>query len=165
MASLARNFIRQSISLSAQPSRLLAARGGVSYFMKTFARCNSNTTDPKGKPKPQTVTISFIDRDGDKISVKGKVGDSLLDVAKDNDIDLEGACEGTLSCSTCHLIFNQEEMDKLNLDEPADEELDMLDLAYGLTDTSRLGCQITVTKDFEGITLTIPKAHRDVRSA
>jgi len=48
---------------------------------------------------------------------------------------LQGACEGTLSCSTCHLIFKQEEMDKLNLEEPTDEELDMLDLAYGLTDT------------------------------
>jgi ferredoxin len=48
---------------------------------------------------------------------------------------LTGACEGTLSCSTCHLIFSQKEMDKLNLEEPTDEELDMLDLAFGLTDT------------------------------
>ncbi|XP_022797237.1 adrenodoxin, mitochondrial-like [Stylophora pistillata] len=74
-----------------------------------------------------------------------------------------GACEGTLSCSTCHLIFEPEEMKTLNLDEPSDEELDMLDLAYGLEDTSRLGCQIIVTKNFEGITLRVPKAHRDVR--
>lgn len=109
------------------------------------------------------VSVSFIDRDGDKMTVNAKIGDSLLDVAKDNDLDLEGACEGTLSCSTCHLIFDPEEMKTLNLDEPSDEELDMLDLAYGLEDTSRLGCQIIVTKNFEGITLRVPKAHRDVR--
>ncbi|EDO42064.1 predicted protein, partial [Nematostella vectensis] len=108
------------------------------------------------------VSITFVDRDGDRQTVKAKVGDSLLDVAKDNDVDLEGACEGTLSCSTCHLIFDAKEMAKLNLDEPTDEELDMLDLAYGLTDTSRLGCQITVSKSFEGITLSIPQA-RDAR--
>lgn len=46
-----------------------------------------------------------------------------------------GACEGTLSCSTCHIIFKPEEMAALNLDEPSDEELDMLDLAYGLEKT------------------------------
>lgn len=109
------------------------------------------------------VTVNFIDRDGDKMTVNAKVGDSLLDVAKDNDVDLEGACEGTLSCSTCHLIFKPDEMDKLKLDEPSDEELDMLDLAYGLEDTSRLGCQIIVTKNFEGITVRVPKAHVDIR--
>lgn len=48
---------------------------------------------------------------------------------------ITGACEGTLSCSTCHLIFEPEEMKTLNLDDPSDEELDMLDLAYGLEDT------------------------------
>ena len=47
---------------------------------------------------------------------------------------LSGACEGTLACSTCHLIFTKEDYDKLP-EEPTDEELDMLDLAYGLTDT------------------------------
>ena len=45
-----------------------------------------------------------------------------------------GACEGTLTCSTCHLIFSKEVYDSLP-DKPTDEELDMLDLAYELTDT------------------------------
>ncbi|CAH3035413.1 unnamed protein product [Pocillopora meandrina] len=123
----------------------------------------ASTSTSKAKEKKDVVTVSFIDRDGDKMTVSAKIGDSLLDVAKDNDLDLEGACEGTLSCSTCHLIFEPEEMKTLNLDDPSDEELDMLDLAYGLEDTSRLGCQIIVTKAFEGITLRVPKAHRDVR--
>jgi len=123
----------------------------------------AGTSSSKAKEKREMVTINFIDRDGDLMTVNAKVGDSLLDVAKDNDVDLEGACEGTLSCSTCHLIFKPDEMSKLNLDEPSDEELDMLDLAYGLEETSRLGCQIIVTKDFKGITLRVPKAHRDIR--
>lgn len=49
-------------------------------------------------------------------------------------INITGACEGTLACSTCHVILNQEDYDRLP-DEPCDEELDMLDLAYGLTNT------------------------------
>lgn len=48
-------------------------------------------------------------------------------------IDL-GACEGTLSCSTCHIIFKKEDFDRLP-DKPSDEEMDMLDLAFGLCDT------------------------------
>ena len=80
------------------------------------------------------VNITFVDRDGDEHSVKAKVGDTLLEVAKEFDIDLEGACEGTLSCSTCHLIVNPEWYEKIP-DPLTEEEQDMLDLAYGLTDT------------------------------
>lgn len=73
------------------------------------------------------------------------MGDSLFDVIVNNDIDIDGfgACEGTLACSTCHLIFKPEDFEKLN-EKPTDEELDMLDLAYGLTDFSRLGCQVGI---------------------
>ena len=80
------------------------------------------------------VNITFIDRDGDEHIVQAKVGDTLLEVAKDFDIDLEGACEGTLSCSTCHLIVTPDWYDKIP-DPLTEEEQDMLDLAYGLTDT------------------------------
>ena len=52
-----------------------------------------------------------------------------------NNLFLSGACEGTLACSTCHLVFDPEQYEKLNLEPPSEEELDMLDLAYGLTDT------------------------------
>ena len=80
------------------------------------------------------MNITFIDRDGEEQVVRGKVGDSLLEVAKEFDIDLEGACEGTLSCSTCHLVIDPEWYDKIP-DPLTEEEQDMLDLAYGLTDT------------------------------
>ncbi|XP_039369165.1 adrenodoxin, mitochondrial isoform X3 [Mauremys reevesii] len=82
------------------------------------------------------VTVHFINRDGDKLTAEGKVGDSLLDVVVDKNLDIDGfgACEGTLACSTCHLIFEDHIFEKL--DAITDEEMDMLDLAYGLTETS-----------------------------
>jgi ferredoxin-1, mitochondrial len=93
---------------------------------------------------------------GERIKVKGKEGDSLLDVVVNNNIDLDGfgACEGTLTCSTCHLIFSKPDFEKLP-DKPGDEELDMLDLAYDLTDTSRLGCQIYLSKDMNGLEVKV----------
>ncbi|NWH64402.1 ADX protein, partial [Geococcyx californianus] len=81
------------------------------------------------------ITVHFINRDGEKLTAKGKPGDSLLDVVVDNNLDIDGfgACEGTLACSTCHLIFEDHIFEKL--DAITDEEMDMLDLAYGLTET------------------------------
>jgi len=66
--------------------------------------------------------------------VAAKIGDTLLEVAKEFDIDVEGACEGTLSCSTCHLIVDPAWFDKIP-DLLTEEEQDMLDLAYSPTDT------------------------------
>ena len=101
------------------------------------------------------VNITFIDRDSDRIKVAAKVGDTLLDVAKDNDIDVEGACGGTLTCSTCHQIFEKVDFDKIP-EIATDEELDLLEMAHGLTDTSRLGCQVDVSNEMEGIVLKVP---------
>ena len=73
-----------------------------------------------------------------------------------------GACEGSLACSTCHVIVEPEFYDKM--EEPTDEENDMLDLAPGLTETSRLGCQVIMSKEFDGMTVTLPNATRNVQS-
>jgi ferredoxin len=78
-------------------------------------------------------TVHFITPEGEKIDVKATEGDSMLDLAQRYDIELECACEGSLACSTCHVICEQEYYDKM--EEPTDEENDMLDLAFGLTDT------------------------------
>jgi len=67
------------------------------------------------------------------VTVEANEGESLLDVARANDLDVEGACEASLACSTCHLILDESSFDKL--EEPSDEENDMLDLAFGLSDT------------------------------
>nr|XP_009682112.1 PREDICTED: adrenodoxin, mitochondrial [Struthio camelus australis] len=111
------------------------------------------------------ITVHFINRDGDKLTAKGKVGDSLLDVVVDNNLDIDGfgACEGTLACSTCHLIFEDHIFKKL--DAITDEEMDMLDLAYGLTETSRLGCQICLKKSMNDMTVRVPEAVADARQS
>ncbi|XP_040049878.1 adrenodoxin [Gasterosteus aculeatus] len=111
------------------------------------------------------VTVNFINRDGEKISVKGSPGDSLLDIVINEDLDFDGfgACEGTLACSTCHLIFDEETYKSLG--PVTDEEMDMLDLAYGLTDTSRLGCQICLTKSLEGVVARVPESVADIRQS
>ena len=86
------------------------------------------------RPAPGTgCKVNFITREGETVTVEANVGESLLDVARANDLDVEGACEASLACSTCHLILDEASFDKL--EEPSDEENDMLDLAFGLSDT------------------------------
>ena len=127
--------------------------------IKPFTRIRKESTASTTK---KTINVFFVDRDGDKVQAKAKVGTNLLDVAIDNQIDLEGACEGTLSCSTCHLILRKE--DYAQVKPPSDEENDMLDLAFGLTETSRLGCQIVVSDKMEGWVFVVPKEVADARS-
>ena len=114
--------------------------------------------------KREEVKVTFIRTNGEKMEAKGKEGDNLLDIIVDNDLDIDGfgACEGTLACSTCHLIFKQKDFDTLP-EEATDEELDMLDLAYGLTDTSRLGCQVCMTKAMSGLEVNVPEGVNDQR--
>ncbi|KAL6258861.1 hypothetical protein P5V15_010807 [Pogonomyrmex californicus] len=114
--------------------------------------------------KKNEVTITFVKANGERIKAKGKVGDSILDIVVNNDIDLNGygACEGTLTCSTCHLIFPKDVYDNLPV-KPTDEENDMLDLAQEQTDTSRLGCQITMTEELDGIEVRVPAGINDAR--
>lgn len=88
----------------------------------------------------KTIKVVFVKPGGEKVTVDAKIGDSMLEVAHANKIDVEGACGGETACSTCHIILKPEVYSKL---PPASEaEEDMLDLATGLTKTSRLGCQV-----------------------
>lgn len=98
--------------------------------------------------------LTFIEPSGEEIDVDFEEGDTILDVALDNDIEIEGACGGECACSTCHVILDKENFDLL--EEPDEEEEDMLDLALGLTDTSRLGCQIKLTSNENGMRVTLP---------
>jgi ferredoxin len=107
-----------------------------------------------GRLNAKTVTVTYIEPSGDEKVVQAEVGKNLLDIAHENDIELEGACGGELACATCHLIFEKEMYD--TLPEKEDEEDDMLDLAFELTDTSRLGCQICVREDMDGMKVRIP---------
>lgn len=100
--------------------------------------------------------IVFVEPSGETRAVAAPVGLSLLEIAQQNDIDIEGACEGSLACSTCHVIVDPAWTDRL---EPiTDDEEDMLDLAFGVTRTSRLGCQIIMTPSLDGLTVALPSA-------
>ncbi|XP_069749071.1 ferredoxin 1b isoform X2 [Narcine bancroftii] len=102
------------------------------------------------------LTVHFINQNNEKKTIVSKEGETLLNVVKQNfDIDGFGTCEGCLSCSTCHLIFHDKTFEIL--DDAKEEELDMLDLAFGRTQTSRMGCQICLKKSLDGMTVKIPK--------
>jgi len=109
----------------------------------------------------KVIRITFINADGTEKEIEAEIGLSVLEVAKKNDIDLEGACEGALACSTCHVIIDKDFYKKLP--QASEEEEDMLDLAFGLTETSRLGCQIIVSEYMEGIKITVPSATRNIK--
>jgi 2Fe-2S ferredoxin len=104
--------------------------------------------------------ITFIERDGTRRELDAPVGMSVMEVARRHDIDIEGACEGSLACSTCHVIVDAEWYGRLR--EASEEEEDMLDLAFNLTRTSRLGCQIVVTEELDGLVVQLPAAIRNL---
>ena len=104
--------------------------------------------------------ITFIERDGTRCELDAPVGMSVMEVARRHDIDIEGACEGSLACSTCHVIVDPEWYEILPTAK--EDEEDMLDLAFGLTHTSRLGCQIIVTEELDGLTVSLPAATRNM---
>lgn len=105
------------------------------------------------------IKFKFINKDKSITEVESEIGKTLLQVAHENDIDLEGACESSLACSTCHVILEKSLYTKLK--QPVPEEEDLLDLAFGLTETSRLGCQVIVDKYFENSVIKLPKATRN----
>lgn len=107
----------------------------------------------------EKIKVIFVEGD-QETEIEALVGLSILEVAHQNDIDLEGACEGSLACATCHVILDEEFYHKLK--EPEEAEEDMLDLAFGLTHTSRLGCQIILTKELEGMRIILPSATRNI---
>src|SRR5246127_2962836 len=104
--------------------------------------------------------MTFIKQDGTPVEVEAPLGLSVLEIAHRNDIDLEGACEGSLACSTCHVIVDPEWYDLL--EEASEDEEDMLDLAFNLTKTSRLGCQMSIAEQLDGLTVRLPEAARNL---
>lgn len=99
--------------------------------------------------------MTFIMPDGSKREVEAPVGETLLTIAQRNGIaQLEGACEGVMACSTCHVVVDGAYF--AMMPEPVEEEDDMLDFAYGLALTSRLGCQVVMTNELDGLVVRVP---------
>lgn len=136
--------------------RPAAFRGMAGLAPSRVARHNAAPVDPSAA----VVRVTFVDSDGERVAVEAREGQNVLDVAHQNDIELEGACEGSLACSTCHVVLSEEVYDRL--EEPGDEENDMLDMAFGLTETSRLGCQVVLSPDIDGAEFVIPAATRNM---
>ena len=105
--------------------------------------------------------MTFIEKDGTRREVDAPTGLSVLEIAHKHGIDIEGACEGSLACSTCHVVVDPTWFAKLA--RPTEDEEDMLDLAFGLTRTSRLGCQIVITPKLDGLVVKLPAATRNAQ--
>ncbi|KAI1396252.1 ferredoxin [Hypoxylon fuscum] len=117
------------------------------------------------EPKPgEELYVTFVDKEGNEHKIAVAPGDNLLDIAQAHDLEMEGACGGSCACSTCHVIIADEDYyDKMP--EPEDDENDMLDLAFGLTETSRLGCQVVMTKELDGLTVKLPSMTRNLQAS
>lgn len=152
------------------PKRALLTRMStieVPFSKKTFIRPFSVTV-PKfhGHIKlpelGKALHITFITKDGNQVKCEVAEGDNLMDIAQHFGLDVEGACGGSCACSTCHMIIDPDFYDAIP--EPSDDENDMLDLAFGLTETSRLGCQVIMTPELNGVRVALPAMTRNLQA-
>ena len=105
--------------------------------------------------------VRFVSADGKRVvEAEAPAGTRLLDLAQNNDQPLEGACEGAMACSTCHVLIAAADLDKLP--PPSDEEDDMLDFAYGVSRTSRLACQIWLSAGLESLEVRMPPGSQNM---
>lgn len=105
------------------------------------------------------VSVTYVLKDGSKKTLKGNIGSNVMHLAQQNGVEIEGACEASLACSTCHVYVREDYVAKLP--EADEKEDDMLDMAPFLKSNSRLSCQIILTKEVDGIEVTLPPATRN----
>jgi 2Fe-2S ferredoxin len=102
------------------------------------------------------VKVVFIERNGTRRELSAPADTTLLRVAQSAGLDMEGACEGSMACSTCHVLVDPDWVARLPAPSTAEE--DMLDLTYGVARNSRLACQITLSPELDGLIVTLPAA-------
>jgi ferredoxin-2, mitochondrial len=107
------------------------------------------------------VKVTFITAQDQRIAAEAAPGTRLLEAGQNAGLPLEGTCEGQMACSTCHVIVAPEWFDRL--DAASDDEEDMLDLAAGVTRTSRLSCQIVLSEALDGLEVHVPEEARDMQ--
>lgn len=129
----------------------------ISTFASPLLHDGYEWKDPQ--TEEEVVNIVYITKDGERVPIRGKIGDNAMYLAQRYGLEVEGACEASLACTTCHVYVNDEFFDKL---EPAEEkEEDLLDMAPFLKTNSRLGCQIILSKELEGMEISLPAATRN----
>ena len=99
--------------------------------------------------------IIFTTPDGKEHEVTVDDGVSVMEAGRDANLGIEGTCGGCLSCATCHVIVDDDWYERTGA--PGEDEDDMLDLAFGLEKTSRLGCQISMSAELDGLRVAIPE--------
>lgn len=107
------------------------------------------------------VRITFVTAQDQRIATEAAVGTRLLEAGQNAGLPLEGTCEGQMACSTCHVVVAPAWFDKLAA--ASEDEEDMLDLAAGVTRTSRLSCQILLTEALDGLEVRVPEEARDMQ--
>ncbi|CDW51883.1 Fer2 domain containing protein [Trichuris trichiura] len=122
-----------------------------------IAGCRFASVNSEAKKR---ISAAFVAPDGKRYVGQSDVGDTLLDVVVKCNLPIDGfgICGGALACSTCHVILKKEDYDRIP-NAPCDDETDLLDMALGLTKTSRLACQIQLTEDLEGIEVSLPEGN------
>lgn len=177
LSSLARtsHCIRRSLPSVPRSSpiqrQIQISRQSLRAFSTTPTQRHGHLTPPT---PGQERHVTFIDKDQTAHTFTVSDGDNLLDIAQANDLEMEGACGGSCACSTCHVIVcdNANEGVEGNkgewfekMEEPSDDENDMLDLAFGLTETSRLGCQVVMSKELDGLVVKLPSMTRNLQAS
>lgn len=159
--------LKSSIWHSSKINQLLSPRISLANSSAHIRNFNTTRIQRHGhihKPKPgEELHITFITKEGEQKTYEVAEGDTVLDIAQAYNLDMEGACGGSCACSTCHVIIDPEFYDEIP--EPDDDENDMLDLAFGLTETSRLGCQVKMTKELDGVRVALPAMTRNLQSS
>ena len=125
----------------------------VNSFSTSFLRKHSE--DPNAPPG--RIPVIFILKDGQEVEALARDGEIALRLAQRYDVPMEGACEASLACTTCHCyVEDDEHFDKIP--EATEEEEDLLDKAPFLSTNSRLGCQILISDELSGVRLRLPRA-------
>jgi 2Fe-2S ferredoxin len=100
--------------------------------------------------------IVFIGRDGTRYELDGENASTVMETAIKSGVPgIEAECGGACACATCHVYVDEAWAEKTGEPEPMEE--DMLDFAYDVRPTSRLSCQIRVSEELDGLTVTVPK--------
>ena len=99
------------------------------------------------------MKIKVTDREGNKHELEGDTNSTLMEILRDANLDIEAACGGCCACATCHVYIKDEWLDKISGKD--DDEESMLDQAFDVKQTSRLSCQISLSKDLDGIEIEL----------
>ena len=148
-----------SLKMHQEKYRTILSGKQKSGIHKSAFKCHE--TNEEIAQRPENISITFVTKDGEKIHVQGREGERALYLAHRKGIDMEGACEASLACTTCHVYVESEDEHWDKLPEATETEEDLLDMAPFLAANSRLGCQIILSPEIDGIVLRLPRATKN----